>query len=101
MWIKQLLAYKTNMLGVMAIAIVTSMTTVAAQNWLMTWNDPAPSVVPSLTTSASDALKCTNGVYSPVQRKCVSKEVFDGEMKRLFAALGIDASIYSKNAGTN
>jgi len=53
----------------------------------------------SVSTTAS-VLDCGAEVYSPVQRQCVSQEIFDGEMARLFAALGIDASIYGADTET-
>lgn len=41
---------------------------------------------------------CEQLVYSPVQNKCVTAEVFDQEMAWLFSALGIDSSIYKTNS---
>lgn len=43
-------------------------------------------------------IDCEQLVYSPVQNKCVTAEIFDQEMARLFSALGIDSSIYKTNA---
>jgi hypothetical protein len=47
------------------------------------------------TLNNTSIIECNQLVYSPIQNKCVSLEVFDGEMKNLFSALGIDTSIYS------
>lgn len=45
-----------------------------------------------------NTLDCEQLIYSPVQNKCVSKEVFEREMARLFSALGVDASISQTNS---
>lgn len=63
-------------------------------------------IAPTLVKSPADDVEtsfvdCGSKVYSPVQRNCVSKEVFDQEMKRLFAALGIDTSIYGLGKKAN
>lgn len=48
----------------------------------------------------SKSMDCDELVYSPVQNKCVTQDVFDLEMARLFTALGIDSSIYKSNTGS-
>lgn len=53
----------------------------------------------SLEKLAPVLINCDEGVYSPVQNKCVSQDIFDQEMMRLYSALGIDVSIYQLNGG--
>jgi hypothetical protein len=95
--LKNLFNIKLNMLGTLVIVVLASVTTVIADKWI-----EAPqfaSSAPSLLTApqAATPLICAKGVYSPVQKTCVDQATFDAEMKRLFAALGLDTSIYEQN----
>ena len=54
-----------------------------------------PLIAAQTRHTKKDVLDCNQLVYSPVQNKWVSQDVFDEEMIKLFAALGIDTSIYS------
>lgn len=102
--IKNIISAKTNVLGTMAIAVIASLSTVLFSNWIsqdqLGPQDGSPSHVFSTPMPAGNALDCDQGVYSPVQRACVDQAIFDGEMKRLFAALGIDTSIYQQGDKT-
>lgn len=93
-----ILKMKVNIWGTLAIAIVASITTTFALEWIR-FDAPASSALSAsnLTTASLSVLDCDEGVYSPVQRKCVLQAVFDAEMNRLFAALGLDTSIYRSN----
>lgn len=51
--------------------------------------------------AAQPKIDCGQQVYSPVQNKCVSQDIFDEEMTTLFSALGIDISIYQSKAAGN
>ena len=97
----KVLRARTNIIGTALIAAGSSLLTIFATSGFATFERQSvtPSVLPAL--SANSALECGDEIYSPVQRKCVSKQVFDAEMKRLFAALGIDASVYSADGETN
>lgn len=99
--LKQLLNAKTSVVGTALIATGSSLLTVLALHGAdLAGQSMSPmAAMPAMTTES--VLECGADVYSPVQRKCVSQQVFDEEMKRLFAALGIDASIYSPDAETN
>ena len=100
MSIKNIISAKTNVLGTTAIAVIASLSTVLFSNWISQEQlgplEGSPSPAIATTVPAGTALDCDQGVYSPVQRACVDQAIFDGEMKRLFAALGIDTSIYQQ-----
>ena len=86
------------------IASVASVLTTLTSSYLAPSDKSAPLTAATASLSvASQAsvLDCSSGVYSPVQKTCVSREVFDAEMQRLFAALGIDTSAYGLNGNTN
>ncbi len=96
-----LLTLKTNVIGAAAIAIFSSAATVLFTQWgmqpdVLVAQPTMPPAQPSLSQLAAgaDPMACDAEVYSPVQRRCVDQKVFDAEMKRLFAALGLDAGIY-------
>lgn len=88
---------KANMVGTTLIAACSSMLTVFVMNGFNGSNDVPPATAMHALPATQSALECGAKVYSPVQRQCVSQEIFDGEMKRLFAALGIDTSIYDQS----
>ena len=91
---------RANVLGTALIAAGSSMLTVFAMNQFHQADKIVAPQAALPLPSATSVLECGENVYSPVQRQCVSKQVFDGEMKRLFAALGIDASIYGADTET-
>lgn len=99
-----LLTLKTNIVGTAAVAVLSSVTTVLVSHWVAgaPVGDPV-AVVPSTVLPAapggtgSVALACGDLIYSPVQRTCVDQQTFDAEMKRLFAALGLNAGIYASD----
>lgn len=99
MSIKNLINQKTNILGVVSIALLTSLATVFFTNFLQGQylgsveqrTQPA-----SIALAPSGILDCEQGVYSPVQRLCVDQATFDAEMKRLFAALGLNSKAYEQ-----
>ena len=92
---------RTSVMGTVLIASGSSLLTVLAIHGagLTGQSTPSMAAMPAMTTES--VLECGSDVYSPIQRKCVTHQVFDGEMKRLFAALGIDASVYSPKEDTN
>ena len=97
---KNIIHAKTNIFGTMAIAVIASASTLVLANWISpivvhVSNKPTSSALMN-PVAASSTLDCDQGVYSPVQRACVDQAVFNDEMKRLFAALGIDTSIYQQ-----
>lgn len=97
-----ILNLRSNLVGTIAVAILSSLTTTLAIGYfggghsLQAGSSSITS--PSPIASGPSVLDCENGVYSPVQKKCVSQDIFDAEMKRLFAALGIDTSIYQSGS---
>ena len=100
-----LLTLKTNVLGTAVIAIFSSAATVLFTQWVLqpdvlVAQPTMPPAQPSLSQLAAgaDPMACGAQVYSPVQRRCVNQKTFDAEMKRLFAALGLDAGIYQPGA---
>lgn len=99
------LSLNTNAVGTIVIAVLSSLTTVAATSIFGSLGAERQSMelVSSIAAepSTGSVLECLGNVYSPVQKRCVTQEVFDGEMKRLFAALGIDSSIYGASGETN
>ena len=97
----KILSARTNVIGTALVAAGCSLLTVLVlqSSGMVDRQVPAGGAMP--TSSAASVLECGQEVYSPVQRKCVSKQIFDEEMKRLFAALGIDASIYSPDTENN
>lgn len=107
MRLNRILALKTNVIGTIAIALVSSVATVFAADWLEqrsnknlgTLQGASPSArIAPLGTALTD---CEAGIYSPVQKACVDQATFDAEMQRLFLALGLDPSIYaSESAGS-
>ena len=93
---RNLLEYKINVVGTVAISIVASATTLVLANTVDSLFAPVQittSTAP-VTASTTSVVECDDGLYSPIQRACVSKEIFDTEMQRLFSALGIDTSAY-------
>jgi len=88
---------KTSVAGTILVASIASVLTTLTTHFLLAPETPTLFTAPQATLSASgqaSVLDCPEGVYSPVQRACVSREVFDAEMQRLFSALGIDTSAY-------
>ena len=99
MSMQKLINLKTNILGVISIALLSSLATVFFTNFLSgqfpsSIEQPAQSS--SIALTPSGILDCEKGVYSPVQRLCVDQATFDAEMKRLFAALGLNSEAYEK-----
>ena len=96
-----LLTLKTNVIGAAAIAIFSSAATVLFTQWVLQPGGlmaqpitPPAQLSLSQLAAGADPLACSAQIYSPVQRRCVDQQIFDAEMKRLFAALGLDAGIY-------
>ncbi len=99
--LNKIMLAKTNVIGTIGIACLASVLTTMA-TWFFAHGSllrSPPIAGETNTVTASSVLDCENGVYSPVQRRCVSQEVFDAEMKRLFVALGIDTSVYHASDG--
>lgn len=99
MSMQKLINLKTNILGVVSIALLSSLATVFFINLLegqfqASIEQPAQST--ALALAPTGILDCEKGVYSPVQRLCVDQAIFDAEMKRLFAALGLNSKAYEK-----
>ncbi|MEM7289141.1 MAG: hypothetical protein AAF412_02015 [Pseudomonadota bacterium] len=94
----KILAAKTNVLGTIAVAVLASLITTVVTSHLSSSDSAlhrtATLHMPTTAMAAASVLDCDDGVYSPVQKKCVSQDVFDTEMQRLFTALGIDTSLY-------
>jgi len=92
-----LIALRTNLVGTVLVSLLASSATLIGSHLLTlgpaSHADQYAGPV-SNVPSGSSLLDCDEGIYSPVQRECVSQEVFDGEMERLFAALGIDTTLY-------
>lgn len=93
----KIMTLKVNMLACVAIAVLASLVTSFTSQLLV--SKPASdqviaAQVPMAPAGPVSVLNCPEGVYSPVQRTCVSQETFDAEMQRLFAALGINTSAY-------
>lgn len=102
MSLQKVLNMKINLVATIAISILASASTIVISQAL----DPlfvssASETSQPLAVTTSNVTNCETGVYSPVQNTCVSKEVFDNEMQRLFAALGIDTSIYGLGKNNN
>ena len=95
--LKDLANIKINLIAALAISLVSSLATVAASGFVFAPTERSESAAMPLVTSGQSVVDCDVGVYSPVQKTCVSKEQFNLEMKRLFAALGIDTSIYEQD----
>lgn len=91
---------KTNIVGTALIAAGSSALTVLLVGGFSDSDDQLQSTATLPLPATASVLECGAEVYSPVQRRCVSQDIFDGEMKRLFAALGIDASIYGAEKET-
>ncbi|KPB00653.1 hypothetical protein [Ahrensia marina] len=89
---------KLNAIGVVAVALMCSSFTLIGSYLIeQILLRPVPELTPILSAVPSaSVLECTEGVYSPVQRRCVSQDIFDAEMKRLFSALGIDTAVYDQ-----
>ena len=98
--LNRLIALKVNCLGVVIICAMTSFITVLLVQFPFFRSIEITGAVPNNPQVESlvgiSVLECANGVYSPVQRKCVEQTVFDEEMKRLFSALGLDTQIYQR-----
>lgn len=96
MSIHNLMTIKTNVMGAISIAFLSSILTVLINDWIDDQGselNPADQIIFSLA-GTPDILNCDKGVYSPVQRRCVDQAVFDTEMKQLYSALGLDASVF-------
>lgn len=99
---RNLLNVKINLLGAIAVSVMASASTIVLSKVidpLVNTNQMTPAS--GLAVTATSAVTCKEGVYSPVQKICVSQQVFDAEMQRLFAALGIDTSIYDLGGNNN
>ena len=99
MKLQKLIDVKTNILGVVSIALLSSLATVLFTNCLegQIFNSiEQPAQTASIALAPSGILNCKKGVYSPVQRLCVDQATFDAEMKRLFVALGLNSKVYEK-----
>ena len=86
------------------IASIASVLTTLTSQYLLTSHETMPVSSPSIPLSASSqqsVLDCGSKVYSPVQKTCVARDVFDAEMQRLFVALGIDTSAYGLGGDNN
>lgn len=97
----KLLRAKTNIVGTILIASGSSFLTAYVMSGNSAIDSRSQAVGALPTTSTAAAIECGEEIYSPIQRTCVTKEVFDSEMKRLFAALGLDASVYTSGSDTN
>ena len=89
----RLLNARINIIGTIFVSILASATTVLVSNLVPALVQKPQPIAPIAT--ASSVTDCDQGIYSPIQRICVEQEVFDAEMKRLFAALGIETSAYN------
>lgn len=100
----KIVSFKTNVVGTVIVAALASVLTTVTTQYLSSPNAPLPvaaAPAPLSTAAQSSILECGDGVYSPVQKICVTREVFEAEMQRLFAALGIDTSAYGLGTNTN
>lgn len=97
---RSLLQAKTNILGVLFIALISSAATVyfshlldtpRSENFAITGNPLA-----RFQADSRAVLECGENIYSPVQNRCVTRTVFDEEMKRLYAALGIKTAVFAR-----
>lgn len=99
-----ILGMKINVIATLAITAVSSATTlflainlgfIVPDNTIQTLSlsEAVTGIKPNIT-------QCETGVYSPVQNRCVSQQIFDAEMQRLLAALGLDGSIYQQQSST-
>ena len=97
MSMQKLITLKANFLGVLSISVLSSLATVFFTNFI---GNEFPSAIEQaahlepMAMAPSGILDCEKGVYSPVQRLCVDQATFDAEMKRLFAALGLNTKAY-------
>lgn len=99
-----IISFKTNVVGTVMIASVASVLTTLTSSYLIAPDKSAP--ITAATTSLSVAsqtsvLDCGSEIYSPVQKTCVSREIFEAEMQRLFIALGIDTTAYGLGGDNN
>lgn len=92
----KLLNYRASIIATVFIAILSSIASISTYEFIIKSDVSGGTQLAnsSASTISSTVLDCEVGVYSPVQNKCVSMEVFDREMRRLFSAIGIDASPY-------
>lgn len=91
---------KLNAFGVVVVALLCSSFTLIGSHFIeqkILTTAPEPTSILNAVPITS-VLECTEGVYSPVQRQCVSQNIFDAEMKRLFSALGINTAIYDQQS---
>ena len=99
MRMQKLINLKTNIFGVVSIALLSSLATVFFTNYLdgqYLNSIEQTAQTGSIALAPSGILDCNKGVYSPVQRLCVDQATFDAEMKRLFVALGLNSKVYEK-----
>jgi len=102
-WLQHITSFKANLLGTVIVAFLASVTTTIVTNSFFTPErhiNAQPGSPTSPVLSRTSVLSCGDQVYSPVQNTCVDQRVFDMEMQRLFAALGIDTSIYGLGPDT-
>lgn len=94
------------MVGVIFITLMASTFTVLVSNWVPMLSFPSQSSqtilqspIDKISTlnQPTSMMNCGELLFSPIQKKCVSKDVFDAEMNRLFAALGLDTKPYHRN----
>jgi hypothetical protein len=102
----KILAKQINMVGVIFISVMSSIFTVFVANGLSFLPPPNPLATTDIQEPLDKVLlskkpatmtHCGEFLFSPIQKKCVPKDVFDAEMNRLFAALGLDTKPYQRN----
>lgn len=99
-----IISFKANVVGTVMIASVASVLTTLTSSYLISSDKSVPLTAATASLSAASqrsVLDCGIGVYSPVQKTCVSREIFDAEMQRLFTALGIDTTAYGLGGDNN
>ncbi|MCP4936180.1 MAG: hypothetical protein GY927_18750 [bacterium] len=97
---RSLLQAKTNILTALLIALISSATTAYFSHWLDTPQSGnftiTGNTLARFQADSRAVLECGERIYSPVQNQCVTRAVFDEEMKRLYAALGIETAAFKR-----
>jgi hypothetical protein len=103
-YLSQIIGVKTNIIGTVIIALIASVMTTLTSSYLVSSDKSVPLAAATASLSVASqtsVLDCGSEIYSPVQKTCVSREIFEAEMQRLFTALGIATTAYGLGGDNN
>lgn len=110
MRLKSVFEWQANMFSAFLVALVTSVLTIlistvidrkfvlgkpALGNVVFGLSQNATSK-PGLRSLSGEVMQCGDQLYSPIQKTCVDRSVFNAEMIRLYSALGLNTAPFQQ-----